>query len=188
MSTTETSIANLALQIIGSKSIASIDDDLKRAREIKACFSQLRDEELEKNVWWFATKRATLPADTETPAFEWSLQYSLPADYVRLVELYDVGKEYVVEGRKILTNYESPLKARYVFQETNTANFAPTFVGALAARIAARVCEPITQSDSKTELANNFYRKALSDAALADAVLIAKPPELPDGSWLDVRN
>lgn len=64
MSATETSIANLALQMCGVSALNRVTtlstDDTKEAAAVRNCFVSLRDAELRRNVWAFAIKRKYL--------------------------------------------------------------------------------------------------------------------------------
>lgn len=63
-------IANRALQHIGGRRIVSLAEDSKNASEIAACYDRLREAELRRNVWRFATRRAVMrPIDTTTTLF-----------------------------------------------------------------------------------------------------------------------
>lgn len=60
---TETEIANLALQMVGGARIAAgalRTEQSKNADEVRSCYHVLRRAELRRNVWWFATRRAAM--------------------------------------------------------------------------------------------------------------------------------
>lgn len=60
-------IGNRALQHCGADRISSFTDDSKRAAEVSFVYDKVREAELKRNIWTFATKRATLRAiDTTT--------------------------------------------------------------------------------------------------------------------------
>ena len=60
-------IGNRALQHCGADRISSFDEDSKRASEVSFVYDKVREAELKRNIWTFATKRATLRAiDTTT--------------------------------------------------------------------------------------------------------------------------
>lgn len=189
-------ICNRALSKLGARRINAITDDVKEARELNAAWDMVRDAELRRNAWNFAVTRATLPALVTTPAWGFTREFQLPADLLRLVQ---VGEHYYVsnltdyrttmdvpfqvEGRKILTNLDAPLKIRYVRRVEDTQQWDAQFVEVFASRLAYETCEAITQSNTKKEIAWNDYRAALREARLVDA--IENPPEpMPDDSWM----
>lgn len=64
---TPVDIANRALQHCGADRISGFTDDSKRADEVWFCYDMLREAELRRNTWTFATRRTTLrPIDTTT--------------------------------------------------------------------------------------------------------------------------
>mgnify|MGYP006287175661 CR=1 FL=1 len=192
-------VANRALTKLGSARITSLDDDVKAARAVKSCFYDILDAELRKNRWSFAMKRSSLAALSDAPAFGYSYQYQLPTDFLRLDMLDDrypdvvmdnyinyETSEYAIEGGKILANIEAPLKIRYVYQCYDPSLWDALFKEALACKIAAEICEDLTQSNEKRNLAAGEYKVAILDAIKANA--IERPPQaLPDDQLIISR-
>lgn len=189
-------IANRALTKLGAARIISFEDDNKQARAIKSMFEIVRDAELRAHLWSFTVKRVELPALTTTPGWGYDYEYQLPSDYLRLLQVNDIYPgpsmedyrnqsvaEYVVEGRKILTNLVAPLKIRYCARIEDTTQWDAAFVEAFASRLAFELAEDLTQSTSKKESAKDDYKTAISSAIRADG--IEQPPQdLPDDSWV----
>lgn len=189
-------VANRALTKLGTARIISLDDDVKAARSIKSCFDDLRDDELRSRRWSFSIKRTELAADTTAPAFGYTYAYTLPADFLRLDMVDDrypdvrmdnyVGNEsvdYVVEGGKILTDIDAPLKVRYGSVVDNPALWDPNFREALSCRIAAELAEDLTQSNPKRELAWKEYEMAIRKAVRTQAIE-RLPVQMPDNQWI----
>lgn len=155
-------IANRALQALGVNRVSSLDEGSKNADAVKFVFDFVRDAELRTNFWSFAIKRAQLAADSETPAFGRTYQYSLPADFVRLAPqdpTYASGySDWLREGNKILTEDAGPLNIRYVCNSVSAETYDPNFADALAARIAMEVCEELTQSAAKADRLEAKYK------------------------------
>lgn len=188
------SICNNALVKVGATRIIALSDDTKQARTLAAIFDVKRDAELAANPWTFAIKRALLPASSTPPAFGWSFAYPLPADYLALVE---VGQDWAFYGGDtdmfaietdangslaILTDQAAPLQVRYISRVTNAGLFPPLFVEAFACRLAAEICEDLTQSTSKREAAWAERKQALREARRVNA--IEQPPRAnPPNSW-----
>lgn len=192
-------IANRALTKLGAARIISLDDDNKQARAVKSCFEDLRDDELRSNRWSFAMKRTSLAADAEAPAYGYTSAYTLPADFLRLDLVNDEfpmvvmdnyisseTNEYTIEGNKILANIAAPLKIRYVARIDDPQQMDILFREALSCRIAAEICEDLTQSNQKRELAWNEYKQAIKKAVRTNA--IERPPLMPpDDQWVISR-
>jgi hypothetical protein len=70
MSRTRTDIANRALQRCGAAQIAAgalLTEDSTNALEVRSCYDNLRQAELRRNIWRFATRKSVLRAlDTTT--------------------------------------------------------------------------------------------------------------------------
>lgn len=109
MSQSQIDVCNNALMKIGSASITSLLDNSREARACSNAYDARRRAELRKHFWNFAMKRAVLAPDNFTPAFDFAYQFSLPVDCVRVKFQNDPELDWVIEGRKILTNYaQSP--------------------------------------------------------------------------------
>jgi hypothetical protein len=195
----EVAIANAALIKLGADRITALTDNNDRARVLNARYAEVRDAELRRRRWRFATARTTLPALATPPAFGYGYAYQLPSDFLRLIQIgeHDLGLDltdyraapnglYSIEGGTLLTDLGPPLPIRYVRRVTDTALMDPAFREALAARLAFECCERLTQSDSKKQLAWGDYREALREAVRANAIESAV--EYPsDDSWVMAR-
>lgn len=68
-------VVNRALQHCGRKRIFALDDSSAQAHELQFAYDKLRQTELERNLWRFATKRVVLrPIDTVTAVLATSAQ------------------------------------------------------------------------------------------------------------------
>jgi hypothetical protein len=167
----ETSICNSALIKIGADRIISIDEGSKRSIACKDRLSFCRNEVLAAHNWKFAKKRLQLAALGTTPAFGWSYEYQLPADYLNMVqdpEELDVVRDYVVEGRKLLAN-DNPVKILYIFEETSYGNWEFLAAEALAWRLAVDIAYLVSQSKEVAALMLQGYQMALKDARYNDS-------------------
>lgn len=191
--------ANRALTKLGAARIASLTDDNKQARAVNSCFYALLDAELRANRWTFAIKRATLAALTESPEFGYAYQYQLPDDFLRLDMIGDIfpsvpmdnyisteTEDYAIEGNLILTDLTAPLKIRYGARILDPEQWDALFIEALACRIAAEICEDLTQSSGKRQQAWNEYTAALKAAKRVNA-LERPPATFQDNSWVFSR-
>lgn len=199
MAASDVAIANLALTKIGDLRIVSLSDNTKPAREVSAVYTMLRDKLQRTYNWRFCVKRASLAADVATPIFDYSYQYTVPTDCLRILQinayypapdLSDLisssGQEYVLEGGKILTRSSGNLNLRYLARITDPLKFDTAFDEAFAALIAYNVCEALTQSDAKKNAALRDYRMALMEAIRANAIENA-PESIADTTWITVR-
>lgn len=189
-------IANRALTKIGESRILSLSDDVEAARVVYSLWDIVRDSELRARNWNFSITRASLAALVSTPDWGFSYQYQLPSDCLRVIQVDDYfpgpsmsdyrvssEAEYQIEGGKILTDKVAPLKIRYVASITDTGSWDAAFTEVFACKLAVEICERLTQSNSKRQLAWDEYQQGLKQAVRSDA--IENPPEpLPDDSWV----
>lgn len=193
-------IANSALTKLGEARITSLTDNVKAAREINAIFELRRDALLRAFNWNFAMARAQLSALSDAPSWGYSLQYQLPADCLRPVQ---VSEHYVIpgmadyiggadnepfriEGRTIVTDITAPLKVRYIQKVTNTGQYDALFVEVFASDLAMHTAWALTQSNTKKQDAREDKRVALLEAIRANAIELP-PQSVQDDSWIMSR-
>jgi len=104
MSQSVVDCCNSALQKVGAASITALTDNSREARACNLAYDSNRRSELRKHYWNFATKRIQLAPDSASPAFDYAYQFTLPTDCVRVILPNDPYLDWVIEGRKILTN------------------------------------------------------------------------------------
>lgn len=191
-----TQLANRTLQKMGAQSrLTSIDDSNKTARVLKESYDQVRRRELRANVWNFSKTRVGLPNESTAPAFGYTLQYVLPSDCLRVIQVgttrvdlagmdYRAGGEapFKIENNRILTNLASPLYIVYIADVTDTSKWDACFDDVFCSRWALETVESIAQSTTKKESLKDDYRRSIYDARVANA--IENPPEaIASSSW-----
>jgi hypothetical protein len=186
----EVDICNRALQKLGAKRITALSDDSVNARACNSAYSHVRDAELRAHPWNFAIARAELAADATAPDWGRANAYQLPSNFLCMVNDYpednDNSKDWVIEGRKILTDDSDPIYIRYIKKETDTSQFDSLFVEALATKLAFELCEEITQSNTKKEGLRQDYEQVIRNARRMNAIekVSSEPPE---DTWVTVR-
>ena len=184
-------IANRALQRLGAKRITSLTDDSVNARAVNSCFDVLRQAELRKHPWSFSIKRVQLAASSTAPLFVKEKSYPLPSDCLRVLPNdpdYEYNnKDWQIEGRNIITDDASPLNVRYVKDVTDPNQMDVLFREALSAKIAMELCEELTQSNTKIQIAKAMYDDAINQAKKVNA--IERVPITPfRDEWITVRD
>lgn len=186
MATSETSICNDALVEIGAGRIASLTEDSATARLCNEQYTKIRDEMLAGHPWNFAIKRATLTASGTAPVNQYSTQFALPSDCLRVLEVVD-GEEldWQREGQYLVCDDDS-MDIKYIAQITTPGNYPPHFARALALKIAASICYSLVQS---TTLKDTIEQKAERTLALARSFDAQEgAPRQPYAkSWLNSR-
>lgn len=178
-------IINMALSKIGQEPIIDLDDDNKRARHARIHYDQVRDEVLRAHTWNAATKRVALAALVATPAFGYTYQYQLPADFIRLQRLQYQTEVFRVEGTVVLSN-ESSLQVVYVYRLTDVTVMDAGLIRTIVAGIAHALARPLTGSDTITDETRKAFDQAMSDARFVDASEGPNEVLLGD-SWLRAR-
>lgn len=182
-------ICNRALQRVGAQRITDLSDDSASARECNVAYEPLRDALLRRHAWSFAIGRAQLAASTTAPAFEFTYQYPLPADFLRLLPPlsdYTGQTDWQIEAGAILTNDVGPLKIRYVRQVTDPNQMDPLFREVLACDVAVAVCERLTQSNQKIQLIKDERKDLIAEARRINA-FEANSADTPEDTWITAR-
>ena len=128
-------ICNGALNQLGASTILTLTEDSKNARLCNARYENVRDSVFRHHPWNCLLTRIQIAADTATPAWGFTKQFTLPADCLRLIKLFDYESDHVVEGRKILSN-SSTMKILYISRVTDPNEydeslFSSTFIPAI---------------------------------------------------------
>ena len=186
MAISDVSICNTALITLGEDPIASFDDDVKAARLCNSIYEDTRDAVLRDAKWNFALERVELALLTTTPEFEFSNQFQLPADCIRVVYTDDDLAPYRIEGNKLLTD-SSSVKILYVKQVTDPVQFDTTFRAALSARLAMEMAIPLTDSESRFQTAAKLYEEKISIARGMDAQENGSIEVFEADEWINAR-
>ncbi len=177
MAASEVTICNLALSWLAGNLIISLDDEIKEAALCKANYEFSRDAVLETMAWTFATKRYYLTPEASNPAWGYAQQFTIPADVITVLEVSanpDAPNgandlDWRREGNKILADV-SAVYMRAIFREVDTTKFSPNFVQTLAARIAAEIAIPLTESLQMLQNMEGKYKDRLMIAAGTDGL------------------
>lgn len=174
--TTAISICSNALLMVGAQTINALDDSSDRARQCANLYPMVRDYVLSTHPWNCCIKRTLLNPDVETPGWDWSLQYTLPGDFLRMLSIGDGGAEddYRIESGKLLTD-ATPVKLRYVWRNTNEGTWTPLLVMAVTQAMRQVLAYPVTQSTSLEQLIDQAIEPILKRARLVDSQ--DQPPE-----------
>lgn len=166
----QVSICNQALGWIGANQITSIDDDSTEAVLCKANYEPIRDSVLEAHNWTFATVWAQLTEVVDPPYSVYPHSFQIPTDSLTVLFCgidYDHPANWRREGQHIVTDEEN-CTIQYIYRVVDEAQFPPLFTQAFAARLAADLAIPITNSRSMQTDMYNLYMAKLKEAASRD--------------------
>jgi len=179
---TTTEIANFALSHLGETRITDIAQGVESARVCNLWFDTARRAALRSANWTCASKRASLAPLADAPTYGFELQYLLPGDFLRMIRVRRAidGREFVVEGDKLLTNIEAPLEFKYVFNETDTSKFSPDLIVVFSYWLAHFVSGKLAPAQVE-----KFRQYAIQAAAAAKDVDTSGSSAIPlaPGSW-----
>jgi len=161
-------ICNGALNQLGASTILTLTEDSKNARLCNARYTQVRDSVFRSHPWNCLQKRVQLAADTDTPAWGFTKQYTLPADCLRVLTILDYDADYKIEGRKILTD-NSTMKILYIARITDPNEYDELLRETLSAALAADIAYAVTSSNPTASNMYNLFKDKLKEARFVDA-------------------
>jgi|TARA_R110000822_G_scaffold28102_2_gene83716 hypothetical protein len=186
MATSDVEICNLALTHLGEDSITALTENSKAGRLCNLNYVRLRNATLRSHTWNFAVKRAQLALSTSTPEYEYAYAFTLPTDYIRIVDTDLLnGSMWKVENGKILCD-SSALKIRYIFEVTDPNSFDEMFIETFSYRIAQQLAISLSDSVKLSETMERQYNRTLRLARNAGANE-GNPEVLDASSWLNSR-
>jgi len=168
MAVAEIDIANLAIVKLGGERLTSLTEDNNRAVAFNALYTHTRDAVLEDHPWQFARTRVTLAQASPVPLFGYAQRYALPGDYLALVGTDDDTQPWMVEDHHVFSN-RSSMMIVYIRVITDTARFSPTFIDALAERLAAEMAIAITGKTDLKQFHWEVYLQKISTAGTRDS-------------------
>lgn len=193
MAISETDIANMAVMSIGiEKPIDNLQtDDSNEARYCRRFYPSTRDAMLRSHPWNCAIHRKAITPLASTPISDWDYQYQLPSNpyCLRVLQVGEMGDDidWVVEGRRLLTNEGTSIKLKYIKRITDTNEFDPLLVDAISIKLAIKIVMPLTSSQSmKDSLIKELELLSLPEARTIDGQE-GSTETLEVDRWLDAR-
>ncbi len=183
----ETELCNMALGRIGSKRLNDLaEDESVVAIHCNLHYEQTRDALLQSHRWRFALGRSTLSEDTITPAFEWSHQFKLPTDCLRVIGLFDTKNSYSVEGDRLLTN-DDEAELVYIKSITDPAKFLPLYTEVLVLQLAMKLVMPLSQDRALRKEIQEELTRVMSKATMVNRTELESTGRNDLDLWLEAR-
>ena len=161
-------ICNGALNQLGASTILTLTEDSKNARLCNARYTQIRDSVFRSHPWNCLQKRVQLAEDSDSPAWGFTKQYTLPADCLRVLTILDYDADYKIEGRKILTD-NSTMKILYISRVEDPNEYDELLRETLSAALAADIAYAVTSSNPTATNMFNLFQSKLKDARFVDS-------------------
>lgn len=170
MATSPVSICSNALLMLGATTINDFGEDSDAARLASNLYAQVRDAVLRSHPWNCAVKRVALAPDVLAPAFDYTYQFSQPADWLRTLQVGQYGQEadFRTEGLKFLCD-DNPFYLRYIFRNDQESSWDAMLIHATSLMLKAAFAYPITKSAS------------LATSSMQDAINYLKTCRAVDG-------
>ena len=171
----EVQICNLALLEVGDLYITALADATKEGRACNVLYPLMRDLMMYSHPWNFAMKRVDITGSlTTAPTFpdDW-YAYTLPADCLRVWELYGSDEEWSVESGLFLTPQDEEIYIRYIERVTEAGRFNPAYVECLVKRLGAALATKLLGSDGtkiKDQLLAELEKIYLPNARMLNAM------------------
>jgi len=176
-------MVNGALIELGAITLSSLSGPALEVEIANRIYDQVYGDLLGKAPWRFAVKKADLSHLVAAPLNEWSDQFDLPAQCVRIVRVYPDQPFEVFEG-KVYANASS-LAVDYV-ERVSESLLPPPFVRLVALELAVRMCIAITNDVELKKTLQQDVRMQFAAALAADAQQRPNVP-LRASPFVDVR-
>lgn len=189
-------IFNMALGFIGTRTIASANENTPEAILCGLYWDRARRSALRDYPYRFAVRRVVLAEKSLPAAYaeEWRHAYALPDGCLKVHAVHD-GKE---QGRERPFRLESDTEgalllcdvpramATCTFDVEEATRWDELFVMAMARKLAALVCVPLLKNNqAKLQELEQLYQMAIPRAEGQDASEREKEPRMD--SWLAAR-
>ena len=161
-------ICNSALNQLGASSITALTENSKNARICNERYETVRDAVYRSHPWNCLVKRVQLAQDSDTPAWGFSYQYTLPSDCLRVLQIKDYNSDYKIEGRKLLID-ESEVYLIYLAMESDVNQLDILLRETISACLAQDIAYAITSNLQVAKLMAEKYQAKLSEARHTDA-------------------
>ncbi|MCO6419107.1 hypothetical protein JYK14_23525 [Siccirubricoccus sp. KC 17139] len=164
-------LCSRALLKIGAQPVASLDEGTAEAEVAANLYPAVRDALLSLFPWSFATAQATLPRLSARPTADFDHAFQLPVDFLRALSAGTPGSgrglAYRILEDRLHCSAEQVVLS-YIFRPAEAA-FPPFFAAALATRLAAEFCIPLTENTSRAQLLLSQAEAELRAARQADS-------------------
>jgi hypothetical protein len=162
MATTDISIINTALLMVGANDINSLSDASAEAKLANSVYQDVKQSLLQYNPWRFSLKQKDLGgALTTDPLFDWRYSYQTPSDLLRVISI-EGDAEYEVYEDKIFTDV-SP--CRIIYQSNvQEKDFPSYFIRCLNFHLASTFAVSLLDDAAKMQM---FEQRADKETARA---------------------
>ena len=188
MPLTDIELCSMALVKLGASPIASFDENSAEADIAYKLYDATLKGLIVSHPWGFSLAQVTLVQDTDPPECGFAFAFSLPDDVLRTISAGSGGRGrgliYRIVGNRLLADSGA---VDLTYQRlVDPSLFPPHFVQAFVSRFAAELCNPITESTSRTQSLFSLAAAELKHAKLIDSQQTS-PSAVEDFTLVSVR-
>lgn len=167
MATTSISVCNTALVIVGAEEINTFDDATTEAKLANSVYTDTKNSLLQAHPWRFSLKQVDLGGRlTDIPEFDWSYQFQLPPDALRVIAMKD-SADYEIYQDKL---YTDQTEADIIYQaDTSESDMPSYFIRCLQYQLAKLFAISLQEDTSKMQLFEKLADKEITRARNIDA-------------------
>ncbi len=182
-------IANQALKLCGASRITSFEDDTPEGESVRTFYDTSKRSVIAAFPWGCATRRTVQAADTVAPAWGFDNQYTLPGDFINVVEIQDLRpfEKWKVEGGKLLIDRDGPLYLSYTY-DVSESDLTDDLAQALASYLGAELALDLMESSSRHDNLLQRYVMMLDQAQVNLSRNQSVPQYNPAGTFQVSRN
>lgn len=185
MSVSWVDIANRALNRLNTDTIGSLTEGTQNASLANEFIYDERDSILEAGEFSCSRARADLNQLTATPTSEWTHEYQLPNDCLKVLQTYP-DTDYSIEGG-ILFSDASSCSIRYIKQVTDPNKLPTLLRRAIAAALASTLAIPLAKSIAEQQRLQQEALYWFSRARAQDNRYGRGKAQTADPWWNDIR-
>ena len=170
MPVTDIEICSMSLLKLGATPIASFAEETVEAELARSLYEPILRALIVSHPWGFSLAVADLASATEPPVDGFKCAYLLPSDLLRTISAsggIQKNGVYRIVGDRLLSD-DQEISLTYQ-QRSDASLFPPHFVQALAAKLAAEFCLPLTESSTRAEVLQRVANAEIKLARLVDS-------------------
>ena len=173
-------ICNIALNHLGTKTIASINENTEQAVRCNLVWNSIRDTVLRDHPWGFARTVETLSLLSDESIPGWDYLYAYPTNCIKIRKIYADPNDYNPlpteyrefkspdTNQKSLATNITPAYCEYTYKVTDTTQYDSKFVEAFGYRLAAELAKVLTANFDLSVKMLQIYSATISDAKRLD--------------------
>lgn len=155
--TSDISICNAALQMVGADGITSLTlDETRENRICNSLYFTVKQDVLQSANWRFSVRQEQLNRLISVPLFGFKYAYSLPADFLRLIGKDNPNTKHQIFENKLYTDLES-VNANIQY-DVNAQYFPAYFTRLLELEMATVLSISLLEDESKADIFAKFAR------------------------------